>query len=238
MELHLLTTEDERKVFMEQLANARARRATGFQDTPATIAYNRNRLSLSDTYGLFRNAGDLPEQMIAGVALHDLETFPQSCTRPNLTHLPPRLVLECSDHWSLSCGAGILAWRGIALQVVHRAPRAVLIYLAVRGADHSGFYQAMGFAPAGDPIEYPHLERSDRERLLVQPMILEGSALARLTESVGALKFEAVDDFRVIRFEKSDRLRPAASLGSTLVSHAGRRAERQPHESIAMVMEG
>jgi hypothetical protein len=236
MQLRVLTTKGERRIFTERLAEARARHETGLEDTPATIAYNRKRLLFADIYALFKGPDDLPEQMIAGVALHDLETFPQSCARPNLAHIPPRQVLECSDHWSLSCGAGVHAWRGIALQVVYRAPRAVLIYLAVRGADHSGFYRAMGFAPAGDPVEYPHLRRSDNARLLVQPMILEGSALARLTESVLALKFEAADDFRVVRFEKSDRLRPAIRRDSALL-HCANPSRHLGNQAVSQSIE-
>lgn len=232
MEFRLLTTNDELKTFSDRLAAARACHGTGFEDTPGTIAYNRDRLLRADVYALFRCADDSPAQMIAGVTLHDLETFPQSCSRPDLTHLPRRSVLECGDHWSLSLGAGVHAWRGIALQIVHRAPRAVLIYLAVRGADHSGFYSAMGFVSAGDPIEYTHLQRSDSAPLFVQPMILEGSALARLTEAVRALKYEAFEDFQIVRFDKSDRLRPAIHLeAATLQPGHLRRYDRpQPAE--------
>src|SRR5882757_2691966 len=151
MELRLLSTDSERTIFATRLAEARARHSTGFEDTPKTIAYNRARLASADVYALFERPGDRAEEMIAGVTLHDLEAFPQSCERPDLSHLPRRSVLECGDHWSLSLGAGVHAWRGIAAQVVHRNPNTVLIYLAVRGVDHGGFYSAMGFTQAGDP---------------------------------------------------------------------------------------
>ena len=232
MELRLLTTNHELRTFSDRLAEARACHGTGFEDTPTTLAYNRDRLIRADVYGLFRSADDSASQMIAGVTLHDLDTFPQSCTRPNLTHLPRRSVLECGDHWSLSLGAGVHAWRGIALQVVHRAPKAVLIYLAVRGADHSGFYAAMGFVSAGDPIEYTHLQRSDSAPLLVQPMILDGAALARLTESVDALKFEALNDFQIVRFDKSDRLRPAIYPDAVPLQPAHLRRHDQPQPDV------
>ncbi len=220
MEFRRLTTDSERCIFTARLAQARARHATGFEDTPATIAYNRARLAAADVYALFEHFDDQPERMVAGVSLHDLEMFPQSCPRPDLSHLPRESVLECSDHWSLSLGAGIHAWRGIAVQVVHRAPQAVLIYLAVRGADHGGYYSAMGFVHAGDPVEYPHLQRSDRAQLFVQPMILDGAALARLTASVRALRFEALHDFEIVRFDKSDRLRPTAASSVGFHRHA------------------
>jgi hypothetical protein len=236
MELRRLTTDCERNVFTARLAEARARHATGFEDTPRTIAYNRARLAAADIFAIFEHCDDPVERMLAGVTLHDLDAFPQSCSRPNLTHLPRGAVLECADHWSLSRCAGVLAWRGIALQVVHRAPSAVLIYLAVRGADHGGFYSAMGFRSAGDPVEYTHLQRADHAPLFVQPMLLEGADLARLTASVRALKFEALDNFGTIRFEKADRLRPATPAHAPTLTTADL-YRRVPSELASQSME-
>ena len=109
------------------------------------------------------------------------------------------------------------AWRGIAVQVVRRNPCAILVYLAAGRSDHGGFYSAMGFVPAGAPVEYPYLEGPDEGRLWVQPMVLEKAALAKLTANVHRLKIETTDNYRTIRFDNSNRLRPAASrypLGS------------------------
>jgi hypothetical protein len=69
----------------------------------------------------------------------------------------------------------------------------------------------MGFVNAGTPVEYPYLEGPDEGRLWVQPMILEGEALARLTSNVHRLKIETPDDYLTIRFDNSNRLRPAAN---------------------------
>ena len=99
----------------------------------------------------------------------------------------------------------------IAVQVVRRNPRAVLVYLAVGRSDHGGFYKAMGFVDAGAPVEYPYLEGPDEGRLWVQPMLLEGDALAKLTSNVHRLKIETRDNYQTIRFDNSDRLRPAAN---------------------------
>jgi hypothetical protein len=67
----------------------------------------------------------------------------------------------------------------------------------------------MGFVNAGAPVEYPYLEGPDEGRLWVQPMILEGDALARLTSNVHRLKIESPDNYLTIRFDNSNRLRPA-----------------------------
>lgn len=211
MEMRLLTTEGERDVFAGRLADARARHGATFRDVGRTRAGNVLRLAAANIYALFEAGDDPPERMIAGVVLHDLETFPQSCQLPDLSRYAPRSVLECSDHWSLSRGAGIYAWRGIAVQVVLRKPRAVLVYLAVGRSDHAGFYSSMGFVNASLPVVYPYLEGPDEGRLWVQPMVLEGEALAKLTANVHRLKIEALDDYRTIRFKNCDRLRPAAA---------------------------
>jgi hypothetical protein len=190
MEMRLLTTEGERNVFAQRLADARARHGASFKDVGRTRAANVVRLRAADIYGLFERADDQLERMTAGVAMHDCETFPQSCLQPDLSRYAPARVLECSDHWSLTRGAGIYAWRGIAVHVVRRNPRAVLVYLAVGRSDHGGYYSAMGFVEAGTPVEYPYLEGPDQGRLWVQAMVLEGEALAKLTANVHRLKVE------------------------------------------------
>ncbi len=42
-------------------------------------------------------------------------------------------------------------------------------------------------------------------------MILEGEALAKVTSNVRRLKVETPDDYLTIRFDNSDRLRPASN---------------------------
>jgi hypothetical protein len=206
MEMRLLTTEGGRSLFVQRLADARAQAGASFRDGGATRTSNMVRLRSADLYALFEGEGDQGERMTAGVAIHDLEAYPQSCRRPVLSRYAPRSVLDCSDHWSLSRGAGMRAWRGVAVQVAQRSPRAVLVYLAV--GSHSGFYTAMGFVNVGDPVEYPFLEIPGQGQPWVQPMILEGAALAKLTSNVHRLKIETTDCYRTIRFDNSDRLRP------------------------------
>ncbi len=233
MEMRLLTSEREREIFSQRLAEARAKNGACFRDDGPTKVHNRVRLESSNLYALFEADSDPAPQMVAGVALHDLVEFPQSCHEPDLSHLPPRSVLECSDHWSLSRGAGMHSWRGIAVQVVHRNPNAVLVYLAAGSSDHGGFYCAMGFVKAGEIVEHPYLEGPDDGKLWVQPMILAGEALARLTASVRMQMIDARDDYRVIRFGNSARLRPC-SLRRTTAAFAA----RAPDSAIAQASIG
>src|ERR1700688_2837385 len=229
MEMRLLTTEREREIFAQRLAEARAKNGACFRDLGPTQVHNRVRLAASNLYALFEADSAPAPNMVAGVALHDLEEFPQSCHAPDLSHLPPRSVLECSDHWSLSRGAGMHSWRGIAVQVVHRNPNAVLVYLAAgSSSDHGGFYSAMGFVKAGEIVEQPDLEGSDSGKLWVQRMILNGEALARLTASVRTQTIDARDDYRIIRLGNSDRLRPCSIRRTTAVV-----AARAPDSAIA-----
>jgi hypothetical protein len=232
MEMRLLTNEDEREIFAHRLSEARAKHGASFRDVERTRVHNRLRLGASSVYALFETQSDPAERMVAGAAIHDLETFPQSCRRPDLSHLPPRSVLECSDHWSLSPGAGMHSWRGLAVQLLRRDPRAVLVYLAAGSSDHSGFYSAMGFLKAGEIVEHPHLEGPDDGKLWVQPMVLEGDALARMIATVRMHAVDAIDDYRIIRFSIRDRLRPSSHRRTTSAAESGAPGRRVIRGSI------
>lgn len=142
--------------------------------------------------------------------MHDLEMFAQSARQPGLSHLPPRSVLECSDHWSLSRGAGMQAWCGLAIPVRRMQARAILTYLAVRPFDATAFYVASGFVNAGEPVECPYVEMLDGTKILVQPMILEGQPLRRLAAVLSRLFVESHDDARIMWFRDTVGLGPAS----------------------------
>jgi hypothetical protein len=86
----------------------------------------------------------------------------------------------------------------------------------------------MGFAKSGEIVEHPYLEGPDDGKLWVQPMILSGEALARLTASVRMQTIDARDDYRIIRLGNSDRLRPCSIRHTTAVVDA-----RAPDNAIA-----
>ena len=89
MEMRLLSTEGERHVFAQRLADARARHGASFRDIGRSQARNMIRLAAADLYGLFERERDDAENMTAGVALHDLAIYPQSCEQPDLSHYAP-----------------------------------------------------------------------------------------------------------------------------------------------------
>jgi hypothetical protein len=71
-----------------------------------------------------------------------------------------------------------------------------------------GFYAAMGFVKVGEPVEYPYVETLDGARPWVWPMILEGKPLQNLVMGVAGLSVETLDNYRIVRFRNSARLRP------------------------------
>ena len=207
MEVRLLTTNFQRRIFVERLRQARDEQLTHFTDVTNGKVDNRARLAASELYGLFTDSGSPAENMIAGMAIHDLEMFPRTCPGPDLSHWPERAVFECSDHWSLAQGAGMKIWCGAAVQIARRNPRAVLAYLALGMSDHWGFYRAMGFVPFGRPAQFTYL-KSAAGFPWVQPVILRGEALEKLVAASSQLPFETDDEFTTLRFKPGLRLRP------------------------------
>ena len=123
MELRLLSNENDRRIFAARTEQIRAKHGVGFKERSRS-RLARIHLTFGNLYALFENDGDPAEKMIAGLVMHDLEMFPQTCPRPDLSHLPPRSVIEVSELWSRAIGAGALARAGAAMLVsqaqVHR----------------------------------------------------------------------------------------------------------------------
>jgi len=114
MELRLLSTENERRIFAARTEQIRAKHGVGFKERPRSRLAAIH-LTYGNLYALFENDDEPAEKMIAGLVMHDLEMFPQTCPRPDLSHLPPRSVLEVSELWSRAIGAGALARAGAAI---------------------------------------------------------------------------------------------------------------------------
>lgn len=210
MEVRLLTTRSERETFVRRLQHARDLQLAHFTEVREGPIDNAARLAASELYGCFENRGDSAESMIAGTAIHDLAAFPRTCPGPELSQWSAQSVFECSDHWSLSRGAGMRIWCGTAIQLLQRSPRAILVYLAVGMSDHMGFYKAMGFVPFGEPVQFVYL-KTEAGFPWVQPMILTGEALEGLRCATSQLDFEASDNFASVHFGGGLRLRPLAA---------------------------
>ena len=218
MELRLLTTDKDRKIFTERVEKVRARQGAGFRERPRS-RLARMHLTYGNLYALFENDGDPAERMIAGLAMHDLEMFPQTCPRPDLSHLPPRSVIEISELWSCAVGAGALARAGAAIMAGLLDAQAILIYLGVKPFDGTPFYRTAGFVDAGEPVEYPYLETLKGEPIWAQPMILGGETLEKLTRVFSNLIVGVREDNQVLRFKNF--LKGRAAGGRTVFVNDG-----------------
>jgi hypothetical protein len=214
MEFRQLATTTERFVFITRLEQARAARGGSFRENSYFQSLNQRRLDSSRLYGLFEQEAAPAEAMIAGIAMHDLKAFPQSCREPDLSHIPAHAVVECSDHWSLSNGAGMLAWAGLAVPMRLIGTQAVLAYLAAGEGqgDHAGFYTSMGFEPAGPIVEHPFVEDPQGGNLPVQPVLLQGEAFEKVVNAFAKACIEYSDDARV--FHLKSFIRPLVRRAS------------------------
>jgi len=142
-------------------------------------------------------------RMVAGVALHDLEEFPQKLrhtrTLASLHRIGARMQRSLvavarrrnAFHGAVICGSG-------GASEIQCGPRVT--WRLARPPDHGGFYSVMGSSRRATSSAHPYLEGPDDGKLWVQPMILNGEALARLTASVRMQTIDARDDYHVIRF--------------------------------------
>jgi hypothetical protein len=221
MEFRQLSTEAEHSVFVTRLEQARAVRGATFRENSQGQAANRRRLECSRLYGLFEHDAAPADLMVAGIAMHDLGSFPQSCSAPDLSHLPAQTVVECSDHWSLSNGAGMLAWVGLAVPMRLQGITTILAYLAAGEArsEHAGFYSLMGFVPAGPVVEHPFVENAHGEKLPVQPVVLEGDAFSKAMDSLSQACLEYSDDARI--FHLKNFIRPLVRRASVRPAQIG-----------------
>jgi len=235
MELRLLSTETERSIFAARTEQIRAKHGVGFKErTRSRLA--RIHLTYGNLYALFENDGDPAEKMIAGLVMHDLEMFPQTCPRPDLSHLPPRSVIEVSELWSRAIGAGALARVGAAILAGLLDARAVLVYLGVKPFDGTPFYRATGFVDAGDPVEYPYLETIKGETIWAQPMILEGETLVKLTRVAAQLIIETNEDNSVLRFRNFLKGKTVGGRPALVENEAAASGTRMVHEENAAQM--
>jgi len=213
MELRQLTTESERRIFGERMEEARAKQGARYRETQRSNLAKIH-LEYGILYGLFEHDDDLPEQMMSGFLIHDLASFPQSYPQPDLSHLPPRSVIEGGKLWSFAKGAGLLAQRGSVILAGLMQVQAVLVYPTIKPADQTPSYAGVNFVKAGDPILWPYCETTDGGELWVQPMVLEGEPLARLLHAVFAAGFAVSDSMRRIRFDNPFTVQPTLSRPS------------------------
>jgi hypothetical protein len=197
MELRLLSAEAEKRAFAHNLAQARMSRGAGFCETRRSLV-GEVHLAFGRLYALFDDQGPNADEMLAGFAIHDLATFPQSYPKPDLSYLPPESVIECGELWAIAAGGARLARHaGWILAGILQA-KALLVYPILKPWNLSYMYK--GFVRVGDPIEWPYIRTLEDEKMFVQAMVLEGEALSRTIAEACAFGYEALDGERRIRF--------------------------------------
>ena len=182
MELRQLITDHERQIFAKYLAEARATRGFGFRETAGSVV-GKAHIQFGNLYALFEAEGAPAEQMVGGFITHNLATFPQSHPKPDMSHLPPRYVLEGGELWSLSRGSGRIAHHVAAAVAGLLQAKAIIVYPIVDPVDLTTPHLQLGFVHASERVKWPYVETTDGREIWIQPLLLEGE---RLEQYIGA----------------------------------------------------
>ena len=197
MELRLLTTETDRRMFARRLSEVRMMRGAGFSETRRSVI-GEVHLAFGNLYGLFDERSATPE-MLGGFAMHDLAMFSQSYPKPDLTHLPPESVFEFGELWAVAAGAGGALRHGGGLLALELQAKALLVYPIFKPWNLTLAYK--GFVRSGEPIEWPYARTLDEGRIYVQAMVASQEVLEREVRALGDHRSELLDDGRRLRFE-------------------------------------
>jgi len=177
-----MITDHERQIFATCLAQARATRGIGFKETAHSVL-GKLHIQFGNLYALFEEEGAPAEKMTGGFITHDLATFPQSSPKPDVSHLPPRYVLEGGELWSLSRGMGRIAHHVAAAVAGLLQAKAIIVYPMIDPVDLTTPHLQLGFVPASERVKWPFLKTLDGRDIWAQPLLLEGE---RLDQYVGA----------------------------------------------------
>lgn len=211
MELRQLTTTHERQMFGECLVKARNTRGAAFRETSRSKLGSCH-LMFGNVYAIFENEDDPLERMVGGFIVHDLATLPQSYPKPDVSHLPPRSVIECGELWSLSKGIARFAAIATAVLAGAEQTKAIIVYPIVKPIDRAAVYAQLNFVSPCEPVRFPYGETTDGGEIWVQPMILEGEKLEEYIRSGFEFLFKNREGGQVLRF---DRPSPVPASKST-----------------------
>lgn len=230
MELRQLIADNERQIFATRLAEARATRGIGFRELSGSVL-GKLHIQFGNLYAIFDDEGAPAEQMVGGFITHNLATFPQSNPKPDVSHLPPRYVLEGGELWSLSRGAGRIAHHVAAAVAGLLQAKAIIVYPMIDPVDLTTPHLQLGFVPACERVKWPFLETNDGREIWAQPLILEGERLDRYIGAGFDFLFHANAGERpMLRF---DRTIATQGPGHKAAPEIAKTEEPEPSTSIA-----
>ncbi len=207
MEVRLLSTGAEREAFELGLKKARSLKGSGYREKPSS-RWGQTHLLLADLYGVFEDGDFDPGRMLAGFRVHSMDQFGPTCSKPDLSHLPPEAVFEIGELWSVAGldGLSIRAARalfaaraGCVIIPGLKGAQALVIYAVARRSDMTAVYPE--FEAVGPLIRYPFVESLDGGPVYTQPMVLQGRALLEVMSHFWAEGFETNDDYSRIRIK-------------------------------------
>jgi hypothetical protein len=204
MELRLLLSPEERRDFAQKLVETRLSKGAGFSETRRSLV-GEVHLAFGRLYGLFEEPGSDLNHMLAGLALHDLGSFPQSYPRPDLTHLPPESVIEVGELWAKAAGSARLIRQAASILMGQLQAQAVLVYPLLKPWNLSMSYKN-DFDCAGEPIQWPYIRTLEGAPMYVQPMVSQGEKLAEMVRAAGQWGFRSEVDHSAIVFESPYRI--------------------------------
>ncbi len=199
MELHLLSSPEERREFAHNLVQTRIAKGAGFCETKSSLVGEAH-LAFGRLYALYDERGADPQEMISGFVLHDLGTFPQSYPKPDLTHLPPESVIECGELWAKAAGSAHATRQAAWILAGLLEAQAILVYPIFKPWNLSASYRR-DFDRMGDPIQWPYARTLDGGKIFVQAMVCQGEKLQGMIREAGKLGFQSNEDSSRIIFE-------------------------------------
>lgn len=208
MELRKLITNSDRRAFAECRDKARSSRGIGFGETRRS-RLGDSHLRFGQVYAIFEGDDDPSERMRAGFIMHDLATLPLSFSKPSVENLPPDSVVEGSDLWSSSKGAGIVLARAAAAVAGLLRVKAIVLYPIASPVNLASFYAPFGFTMASPPIKNAFGEALDGSEIRVQPLILQGENLQAYIRWGLDFVLPGNDGDNLVRLDASKAAQPA-----------------------------
>ena len=204
MEIHILSSSDERRQFALSLEENRFTRGAGFVETEES-SVGAVHLRHGRLCALFDENSARPKEMLAGAIFHNLASFPQSYPRPDLTHFSPGSVIECGELWSKAAGGAALMRQGTWILAGLLRVKAILIY-PISKPWNLTFPYVRDFEKVDAPIEWPYIRGLNGERILIQPMVSQGEPLQRMILEASEPGFQANKELTHLRFKGASAL--------------------------------